>query len=105
MNTQKSLKMFVLVRKDLNETYRNVQGCHSVAEYSLRGDKDLFNEWNNHTLIHLGVKDEWSLKRWKEKLKVTRKPIVEFYEPDLDYQLTAIACIDTGEVFKKLQLA
>jgi hypothetical protein len=36
MNTQK--KMYVLTRKDLDETYRVVQGCHAVAEYSLRGD-------------------------------------------------------------------
>lgn len=97
--------MFVLVRRDLDETYRNVQGCHSVAEYSLRGNKRLFRLWDNYTLVHLGVKNENSLKRWKYKLEHKEKDFSTFYEPDLDNQLTAIACIDSGEIFKNLQLA
>jgi len=105
MSTLKCLKMYVLVRLDLDETYRNVQGCHSVAEYSLRGNKVLYKLWDNHTLVHLGVKSEFALKRWKDKLEQAQKDFVTFQEPDIDNQLTAIACVDTGEIFKNLQLA
>lgn len=97
--------MYVLVRRDLDETYRNVQGTHSVAEYSLRGDRDLFSKWDNQTLIHLGVPNEWALLRWIDKLNAKNKTFVEFKEPDLHNQLTAIACVDTGEIFKRLPLA
>lgn len=103
MNTK--LKMFVLVRRDLNETYRNVQGGHSIAEYSLKGNRRLYQRWNNHTLVYLGVSDEWALQKWSRKLRKNEKVFSQFYEPDLDDELTAVACIDTGEIFKNLELA
>ena len=56
-------------------------------------------------MIHLAVKDEFALMKWSDKLKILEKQFVEFHEPDLGNGLTAIACIDEGEVFKKLQLA
>jgi len=105
MNTRRQKKMYVLVRRDLDETYRNVQGGHAISEYSLRGDLNAYREWNNSTLIHLGVPNEKVLLLWSEKLTDKGKKWVGFYEPDLHSQLTAIACIDTGEVFKKLPLA
>lgn len=95
-------KMYVLVRKDLPETYRTLQGSHAIAEYSLRGDQNLYQEWNNHTMIYLGVPNEAVLKFWSLKLTDKGKKWIGFYEPDLKNQLTAVACIDTGEVFKKL---
>jgi len=53
----------------------------------------------------LSVKDEWALKRWMDKLQDLEKSFVQFHEPDIGGSLTAIACIDTGEIFKSLQLA
>lgn len=100
MSTQK--KMYVLVRKDLPETYRILQGSHAIAEYSLRGDPELYKEWNNHILVYLGVPNEDVLKLWALKLTDKDKRWVGFCEPDLKGQLTAIACIDNGNVFKKL---
>ena len=37
--------------------------------------------------------------------KKNKKTFAQFYEPDLDDELTAVACIDTGEIFKNLELA
>lgn len=102
---KKQLKMYVLVRKDLDDMYAGVQGGHALAEYSKVGDCDLYDEWNNGTLIYLGVPNEIALMNWKDKLNRKKKKVVAFYEPDLDDELTAIACIDTGEVFKRLSLA
>jgi hypothetical protein len=105
MLTQSQPKMYVLVRRDLDETYRCVQGGHALAEYALRGDLDAFRTWNNSTLVYLGVTNEFMLKMWAEKLTKKGKRWVGFREPDLTNQLTAIACIDNGEIFKKLPLA
>jgi len=99
-----NLKMFVLVRSDLEEIHQSVQSGHSLAEYSLRGDKGLYQQWDNHSLIYLGVSDEWALLKWTHKLKKKEKCFSGFYEPDLQNELTAVACIDTGEIFKNLPL-
>lgn len=99
------IKMYVLVRKDLDETYRIVQGSHALAEYSLRGDIESFKLWDNGTIVFLGVHDEHALKLWSLKLSHKNKRFVKWCEPDLDHQITSIACIDSGEVFKKLNIA
>jgi hypothetical protein len=117
----KQIRMYVLVRQDLAETYRMVQGTHAVAAYALDGIRELnlirktgtgsspaaslFNTWNNEYLICLGVPNLISLKDWCDKLIHSGKMYKSFYEPDLDNQITAIACIDTGEIFSKLPLA
>ena len=99
------MKMYVLVRRDLNETYRNVQGTHAVAKYSLHGDPSLYRAWGNSTLVHLGVRDEHALRRWSDRLSRKGKKFKDFREPDLGGQLTALACVDDGHVFRKLDLA
>ena len=103
MNTPK--KLYVLVRKDLDQTYRVVQGAHAIVEYSLRGNQELYKEWNNSTVVFLGVRNEQALELWALKLVDRSKPFTCFREPDLKEQMTAIACIDTGEVFRKLNFA
>ena len=103
MNTEPI--MYVLVRKDLAETYRIVQGSHAVAEYALRGDQERFKAWNNSTIIYLGVRNEQALLLWSMKLTDRKKFFSPWHEPDMRGQMTAIACIDTGEIFKKLRMA
>jgi len=102
---KKRLKMYVLVRKDLSETYRCVQGGHALAAYSYNGNNDLYDAWDNEYLIYLGVPNEAALKFWEMKLLDRNKDFECFREPDLGDQLTAISCIDTGEIFKDLSLA
>ena len=99
------LKMYVLVRKDLAETYRIVQGSHAVAEYSLRGNQELYKKWNNATVIFLGVRNEQEMMLWSAKLADRNIPCSLWSEPDLRGQLTSLACIDYGEIFKNLRMA
>jgi hypothetical protein len=110
----RELRMYVLVRQDLAETYRMVQGAHAVAQYSyaaMKGmnDKDysvftsLYKTWNNQYLIFLGVPNLIALREWRDKLQ--SKTLSCFSEPDLDGQETSIAVIDTGEIFSELPLA
>lgn len=96
------LKLYTLVRKDLEKSYGAVQASHAVAEYLLRGPK---TEWNNGTMVLLGVKDKRELEKWTQKLTYKGIDWVGFKEPDINNQLTAISAVDgTGEVFKKLNL-
>ena len=97
-------KMFILVRKDLGSPYKLVQGAHALAQYALENTQ-LFNEWGNQTIVFLDVNDEKALHKWKDKLFYSDKVISTFREPDIDNQLTAISCYDTGEIFKNLQIS
>ena len=49
-------KMYVLVRKDLAETYRIVQGSHALAQYALDHPVE-FQKWHNTTIVYLGVRN------------------------------------------------
>jgi hypothetical protein len=96
--------MYVLVRNDLEGTYRIVQGSHALAQYALSCPVQ-FAEWGNSTIVYLAVRNLIEMKAWKEKLLLSNKMFSTFYEPDLDGQLTGIACYDTGVIFKDLKTA
>lgn len=50
--------------------------------------------------MFLGERNEDALNLTAFKLKRKNKVFGEFREPDLKYQLTAIACYDDGSIFK-----
>jgi hypothetical protein len=100
----KPLKMYVLLRKDLAQIYAGAQAGHAVAKFALEYRSKL-EEWNNHTIVYLGIANEYVMNIWLDKLKESNKYFSAFFEPDLGDRLTAIACVDTGEIFKKLSLA
>jgi len=81
-------KLYVIVRKDLSISQRAVQAGHAVAEFLLRGP---FSRWNNGTLIYLGVKGLNQLENIKNKFEREDIPYIEFKEPDLNNEITAIA--------------
>jgi len=90
------------VRNDLDTTYRGVQGIHAVAAFYERGNS---TQWHNSTVVQLAVRGEAELKYWCWKLDKSKKDWIGFHEPDLGNQLTSIACVDTGEIFKNLPLS
>jgi hypothetical protein len=65
-------RLYVIVRKDLSESYRSVQAGHAVAEWVLHD-----RTWQNETLIYLGVK--------------TRK---NFYVGQINYILWVLNILD-----------
>ena len=97
-------RMYVLVRLDLAEKYQCVQGCHAVAQYALDHPEE-FKAWGNRTILFLGVRNLIELRAWEVELRENYKVFSVFREVDLDNQETAIACYDTGEIFRKLPLA
>jgi len=96
--------MYVLVRLDLSETYRLVQGAHALAQYAL-DQPPLFRIWGNATIVFLGVRNLIDMRCWEQTLLEAGKRFSAFHEPDLDSHVTAIACFDTGAVFAGLKMA
>ena len=75
------MKLYVLVREDLNPTYQAVQSGHAVAQYMLE-----HGYWKNETLVYLSVKNEQQLEKWKYKLdKISAKYSKVFKDKGYDY--------------------
>ena len=79
-----------------------VQGAHGVAEWIIKHPEQ---KWNNGYLIFVSVPDIQTLNEWKNKLSDIDIDFSEFYEPDLNNELTSIACLNDGRLFKKLKIA
>lgn len=94
-----SKRLYVIVRKDLSESYRAVQAGHAVAEWLLHDQT-----WKNETLIYLGVEDESDLLRWADSLNFKGIKYTGFNEPDINNELTAIATVCNDKVFNRLEL-
>jgi len=78
-----------------------VQSGHSIAEFLLKQKTD----WDNGTLVYLGVKDELDLKKWIFRLEETKNKFEVFREPDIGNQITSIATVvDDEKIFKRLRL-
>ena len=98
-------KMYVLIRKDLDPSYQAVQAGHALAQFMLE-HPDQAQDWDNHTLIYLRVKNEDELKKWWMKIDNMEEdaPYSTFREPDIGNELTAIATYGNGELYRKLRL-
>ena len=95
-------KLYILTRRDLKPSYQAVQAGHAVAEWILRHQGQ--SEWDNGTLVYLGIDDEQELQRWTEKLDCKDMQWTGFTEPDIGDQMTAIACLSDGKIFSNLKL-
>lgn len=99
----KEPRMYVIVRGDLSETYRMVQGAHALAQFAIEHSEE-FKKWNNQYLIFLKVFNLISLYDLME-YRFKKAKISVFKEPDLDNQPTAIAIYDNGKLVQELPLA
>ena len=97
------MKMYILLRKNLTPSYRACQGGHALAAFMLKHPVQA-QEWGNHTLIYLQTNNEEELVGWGERLTYKGVTWERFREPDLDNQLTAIACYSDGKPFANLKL-
>jgi len=94
----KKNRLYVLIRKDMKKAYQAVQAGHAVAGFVLR-----YPFWRNETLIYLNVANEKSLKGYHEKLGNFYR--FAFYEPDKNYEMTALAVFDNNRRrFRHLKL-
>ena len=95
-------KLYILVRKDLSISYRSVQAGHAVAEWLLQHGQ--LKEWENNTLIYLDVENEQELNLWTQRLDRRDIQWTGFREPDIGFQMTAIACLTDSKIFSNLKL-
>jgi hypothetical protein len=96
-----SRRLYVLVREDLEQSYRMVQGGHAIAEWTLKYPE----RWSNETLVMLKVKDESKIEDFHERLSFRGIEHVVFKEPDINYESTALAVMADDKLFKNLRLA
>lgn len=96
-----SRRLYVLVREDLDPSYRMVQGGHAIAEWTLKHP----DKWSNETLVMLKVKNESKIEDFHERLSFRGIEHVVFKEPDIGYETTALATMTDGRLFKNLKLA
>lgn len=94
------MRLHVLVRTDLPCSSPAVQAGHAVAEFMLRHP----GRWPNETLVYLAVPNENELAVWGDLMRLKGCEVVEFYEPDADGRLTAIAVEGAGSSLRKLPL-
>ena len=96
------MKLYVFVRKDLPKSYQAVQAGHAVAQWLLDHPEQ---DWNNHTLIYLGVPNEAELQEaYDDFLDFSDYKVSAFYEPDIGNQMTAIAVYAKDTEFSNLPL-
>ena len=92
-----------MTRKDIFPGYQLVQTAHAAAEYILRF-RDESEVWarDSNSIITLAAQDLQGLEKLRDKLKDWGVKIAEFYEPDIDNQLTAIALLGDEQTRRKL---
>jgi hypothetical protein len=90
------------VRNDLSIAQQAVQAGHAAIEYvDTYGTEEL-----NGYLIYLVVEGKEQLMFWWRKLSGRLYNIAPFHEPDLNNEMTAVACAadDSDNVFSGLKL-
>jgi len=93
-------KLYVLIDKQYDPSYRAVQAGHAVAEYLIQNTDNAFS-WGNETLIYL-LSD--NLEFDCEILEDMGLDIIPFYEPDQNGAMTAFACYSDHKVFNRYDM-
>lgn len=95
-------KLISITRADLTSGYQAVQSSHALIDFCFKYP-DVATTWHNNSnyLCQVVVKNEDELKKYVLKANKKGIKVVEFYEPDLENQLTAIA-LEPSNASKKL---
>lgn len=80
--------MYVIVRADLSPGLQLAQACHAAVKLCDEHGTSWLAEYPN--LVVLQVPDEWTLSQLVDNLS-EHFVVVEFTEPDLGGQVTAVA--------------
>lgn len=101
-------KLYVVVRADLAPGLQAAQACHAAMEFVVARHPDLGRAWHrgSNNLVLLQVPDGAALRDLARQAGRHRIACAEFFEPDLDYAMTAIALgPDGGPLVGQLPLA
>lgn len=91
-----------MTRKDLKPGYQVGQACHALQQFAME-HPDVNKEWfeRSNYIAVLSVRDEGELHGLIDKASKRGLRFSIFFEPDLKYEITAIA-LEPGKDAKKL---
>jgi len=101
MQSQPTMKMYVLVRQDISPGYQIAQSIHAKDQFTHDFPEEE-RKWytNSNTIVVLGVKNEAALKAFVCLTESQGLRHSLFYEPDIN-QYTALT-IEPSEATAKL---
>jgi len=97
-------RIYTLTRTDISAGQQAVQAGHSLAQYIIDWNPHITKDWANGSIINLGLGSEKSLKRWIKKIEKYRLKYSIFREPDMNNEITSIAVLSDGKIFKGIPL-
>lgn len=92
-------KLYILVRSDLSIGQQAVQVAHAIQQWDIDN-----NPTKVYTKVFCVVKDLKELEKWDRKLSLKVVPFSLFREPNLNDELTSIACYTTDDTFSNLKM-
>lgn len=98
------MRIYSLTRKDMSQGQKAVQSGHAIAQYIIDHNPHQNGLWSNGSIINLELGSEKSLKKWIKKLEELGIKYSIFREPDMNNEITSIAALHKGEIFKGIPL-
>jgi hypothetical protein len=102
--TEDRIKMYTLTRTDISIGQQALQANHAATQYTIEHNPHLYGEWNNGSIINLGLGSEKSLRKWIRKLENLNIKYSIFREPDMNNEITSIGILHQGDIFKGIPL-
>ncbi len=96
------LKLYLVVRKDLDPAQQAVQACHALQAFNIEHPSEVL-AWvkDSNTLAFLEATSEEHLGVLLNKAVDREIPAAEFREPDRGYERTAIAIGPSGKALTR----
>lgn len=94
--------MYIITRQDLSPGYQATQSCHALRQF-IDEHSEIDKQWfeRSNYLAVLSVRNEQELLDLIDKASRKDLKYSIFFEPDLKYEITAIA-LEPGKESKKL---
>ena len=94
------MKLYVLIRKDLNTSQQAVQAGHAVSKIAVKHPEV---NWDNQPFVYLKV-SKFQLNKFINILTQKGIEYEKFIEPDIGNQLTAVSLFNSDDLFGKFNL-
>jgi hypothetical protein len=98
-------RLFIITRKDISSEQQAVQSTHAACEW-MKAFYTSSQTWQNGTLVQCAVSDLRELESLFLLLRDRLYMFSIFTEPDINNELTAIACLisEDDKIFNSLPL-